>query len=96
MAFLTANPLALGLAGSLAASLFGNRAGKKITVAPPIFPEPKAPPRGPISVSDTAGAQKAGIASRKRRGGGISGLILSGLGRTSSEPESTRRTLLGS
>lgn len=95
MAFLTANPLALGLAGSLAASIFGNRAGKK-TVAPPIYPEPKAPPRGPISVSDTAGAQKAGIASRKRRGGGISGLILSGLGRTSSEPESTRRTLLGS
>lgn len=93
MAFLTsflANPAALAGIGGLLGGLFKSKPPKPVPL-----PEPKAPPRAPIAVSDTAGAQRAGIATRARaKGGGISGLRLS-LGKPGTEAGVTRKTLVG-
>lgn len=92
-------PLVVGLATAVASRLFaprqrGRSGGGTTTVNVPPLPAPKPQPKGPISISGTAARQKAGISSRRRRGGGISGLVLTGLGTTdSSNP--TRPTLLG-
>jgi hypothetical protein len=93
MAFLTAalsNPAALAGISGLLGGLFGGGSKKPVPL-----PEPKPPPRAPISVSDTAGVQRAGIATRARaKGGGISGLRLS-LGKPGTEAGVTRKTLVG-
>jgi hypothetical protein len=90
MSFIASSPFAFGAIGTILSSLFGQKSPKPVPL-----PEPKAPPRAPISVSDTAGAQRAGIATRARaKGGGISGLRLS-LGKPGTEAGVTRKTLVG-
>lgn len=53
--------------------------------APPTAPPPVAPVAAPARVSDTAAAEKARLAARRRAGGGIRSNILAPLGRSAGD-----------
>jgi|SRR3990167_2451568 len=59
--------------------------------APMKMPDPIAPPKAPLSISDTAAGERARISGRSRSGG-VSGLVLSPLG--GSQGNGVQRTTL--
>ena len=80
-------PTLLPLAGGLAASML-------MKPSTPDMPKPVKPPATPVQVSDTAAQERARIAVRARKKGGVGENILTPLsGMTGGD--SSRTTLLG-